>query len=70
MSKTVLDAKLDERAARMGERQVGLAESQGALLALAILTIFDRLVLTDDQESRVPVVVPAVLRELASGELR
>lgn len=70
VSKTVLDAKLDERAARMGKRQVGLAESQGALLALAIRTIFDRLVLTDDQESRVPVVVPTVLRELASGELR
>lgn len=52
------------------DRIVRVTEQQAAQLALAIRTILDRLILTNEQEARVPVVVPTVLRELtARGEL-
>lgn len=46
------------------ERRVQLAENQGALVALTIRRILDRLNLTPDQVQLVPVVVPEELRAL------
>lgn len=54
-------------AAGLAERQVRLAEQQGALLAGAVRTILDRLNLTEEQQQMVPTVVPTVLRGLTGG---
>jgi hypothetical protein len=61
ISKTILDADLDER-------RVRLAERQAALLVEALRLIFDDLDLDDRQRALVPVVVPRRLREIGGGE--
>jgi hypothetical protein len=60
ISKTTLDAGVEER-------RVQLAESQGALVAGAIRRILVRLNLTPEQELLVGTVVPTELRALAGG---
>lgn len=60
MSKTTLDAGVEER-------RVQLAEQQGALVASAIRRILVRLNLSPEQEALVGVVVPGELRALAGG---
>lgn len=54
-------------AAGIAERQVKLAEQQGALLAGAVQRILDALELTPQQRAKVPEVVPAVLRQIEQG---
>lgn len=54
-------------AAGIAERQVKLAEQQGALLAGAVQRILDALELTSEQWAKVPEVVPAVLRQIEQG---
>lgn len=54
-------------AAGIAERQVKLAEQQGALLASAVQRILDALELTPQQRAKVPEVVPAVLRQIEQG---
>lgn len=51
----------------IAERQVRVAEQQGAILAGAVRQILDRLGLTAEQRALVPQVVPAVLREITGG---
>lgn len=51
--------------AGLAERTVRLAERQGEMMALAIEQILGQLNLTDAQLSRVPDVVPGILRQLA-----
>jgi len=51
----------------IAEREVRLAEQQGAILAGAIKQILERLELTDAQRELVPTVVPAVLRAIQAG---
>lgn len=46
------------------ERQIKLAEDQGALVAQVIRAVLDQLDLTPEQAARVPEVVPAQLRLL------
>lgn len=58
----------DALAAGIAERQVRLAEQQGALLAGAVNRILDGLELTRAQWERVPQVVPVVLRAITGGE--
>ena len=53
--------------AGVAERQVRLAEAQGAMLATAIRAILDALNLTPDQQALVPTVVPAQLRLLTAA---
>ncbi|MFE9099876.1 hypothetical protein [Actinomadura geliboluensis] len=62
--------KYAEAAHRMGiaERQIQLAEQQGALLAGAIRKILDGLNLTPEQKKTVPQLVPSVLRAIADGD--
>lgn len=52
--------------AGVAERQVRLAEQQGAMVAGAIRQILDRLGLTPQQLELVPQVVPEVLRAIAA----
>jgi hypothetical protein len=52
-------------AAGIAERQVQLAEQQGAILAMAIEGILDGLSLSADQIALVPVLVPQILRQVA-----
>jgi hypothetical protein len=54
-------------AAGIAERQVRVAEQQGALLAGAVNRILDGLNLTKQQRALVPQVVPAALREITGG---
>lgn len=54
-------------AAGIAERQVRVAEQQGALLAGAVNRILDGLNLTGEQRALVPQVVPAALREITGG---
>jgi hypothetical protein len=49
------------------ERRVKLAEQQGALVAQVIRAVLADLELTPQQQARVPVVVPARLRELLTA---
>lgn len=58
----------DALAAGIAERQVRLAEQQGALLAGAVNRILDGLGLSKEQWERVPQVVPVVLRAITGGE--
>lgn len=53
--------------AGIAERQVRVAEQQGALLAGAVNRILDGLNLTKQQRALVPQVVPAALREITGG---
>jgi hypothetical protein len=57
----------DALAAGIAERQVRLAEQQGALLAGAVNRILDGLGLSAEQWERVPQVVPVVLRAITGG---
>ena len=50
------------------ERQIRLAEQQGAAVAVAIRSILDQLQLTPPQLELVPTIVPAALRSLAAQE--
>ncbi|MFG1963103.1 hypothetical protein [Nonomuraea sp. NPDC049028] len=52
-------------AAGIAERQVRLAEQQGALLGGVIQRILDDLVLTPEQQALVPTVVPRHLRAVS-----
>lgn len=58
----------DALAAGIAERQVRLAEQQGALLAGAVNRILEGLGLSAEQWERVPQVVPVVLRAITGGE--
>lgn len=58
LCKTALDAGI-------AERQVRLAEAQGALVASAVQRILDALGLSEEQRALVPVVVPRELRAVA-----
>jgi hypothetical protein len=58
----------DALAAGIAERQVRLAEQQGALLAGAVNRILEGLGLSKEQWERVPQVVPVVLRSIKGGE--
>lgn len=49
----------------IADREIRLAEAQGALLAGAISRILDALELTPGQRARVPEIVPGVLLEVA-----
>lgn len=49
----------------IADREIRLAEAQGALLAGAISRILDALELSPSQRSRVPEIVPGVLLEIA-----
>ena len=49
----------------IADREIHLAEQQGALIAGAISRILDALELTPQQQQRVPEVVPGVLLEIA-----
>lgn len=53
----------------LAERQVKLAEEQGALLAAVIGRILDRLGLTEQQQGLVRVVVPEELRKIEQVEI-
>lgn len=53
-------------AAGIAERQVKLAEAQGAMLAQVIRAVLDDLVLTPEQQARVPEIVPRHLRAIAA----
>lgn len=55
-------------AAGIAERQVRLAEQQGALLAGVIGRVLDALDLTAEQRARVSEIVPRELRAVAGGE--
>lgn len=57
----------DALAAGIAERQVRLAEQQGALLAGAVNRILEGLGLSAEQWERVPQVVPVVLRATIAG---
>lgn len=50
--------------ANIEERRIQLAEDQGRLIAGAIQQILTALQLTDEQQARVPQIVPAILRQL------
>jgi hypothetical protein len=50
------------------ERQVRLAEGQGAMVAAVLSAIFDDLVLDERQRRLVPTVVPRHLRALTDGK--
>lgn len=50
--------------ANIEERRIQLAEDQGRLIAGAIQQILTALQLTDEQQQRVPQIVPAILRQL------
>lgn len=52
----------------IADREIRLAEAQGALLAGAISRILDALELTEGQRARVPEIVPGVLLDIAGGE--
>lgn len=52
----------------IAEREIQLAEQQGAMLAGAVRKILDGLNLTPQQMEIVPQLVPSVLRSLASGD--
>jgi hypothetical protein len=54
--------------AGIAERMVKVAESQGAMLATAIRAVLQALHLTPHQADRVPFVVPAILRNVVTGE--
>ena len=58
----------DALAAGIAERQVRLAEQQGALLAGAVSRILDALGLSPAQRELVSVVVPRELRAISGGE--
>lgn len=58
----------DALAAGIAERQVRLAEQQGALLAGAVSRILDALGLSPAQRELVSVVVPRELRAITGGE--
>lgn len=62
-------AKYAAAALRAGveERRVQLAESQGALVGLAVRRILERLALSEAQQALVPTVVPEELRALSSA---
>lgn len=60
LSKTVLDARVDERRTRV-------SEAQGQLIATAVRQILGGLELSPQQQALVPVVVPRVLRAIESG---
>lgn len=60
LCKTAIDAGLEKR-------RVELAEAQGALLVSVIERVLEGLVLTAEQRSRVPLVVPAALRAIDGG---
>ncbi|MEV0584078.1 hypothetical protein [Nonomuraea sp. NPDC050310] len=71
-----LDAEERDRAVRyakaahdmgIADREIRLAERQGALLAEAINRILDQLELTSAQRALVPTVVPTVLRGIAEA---
>ena len=49
----------------VADREIRLAESQGALLAGAITRILDALELSPSQRALIPAVVPGVLLEIA-----
>lgn len=57
VSKLVIDTGIHER-------QVRLAEGQGALIAQVIQRLLDRLVLDERQRALVPIVVPELLRSV------
>lgn len=72
---TVLEGQERDRVVRyaktahdmgIAEQQVKLAEQQGVMLADAINRILTALDLSAEQQARVPVIVPAVLREIAA----
>jgi len=50
--------------ANIEERRIQLAEDQGRLIAGAIQQILTALQLTDEQQARVPQIVPTILRQL------
>jgi hypothetical protein len=52
----------------VADREIRLAEQQGALLAGAINRILDALELSPAQRGRVPDIVPGILLEVAGGE--
>lgn len=62
-----LDAKTQHDMG-IADRQIKLAEEQGALLAGAVNRILDGLGLSKEQWERVPQVVPVVLRAITGGE--
>jgi hypothetical protein len=71
---TLLEEKERDRCVRyaktahdmgIADREIRLAEAQGALLAGAITRILDALDLSPSQRARVPEVVPGVLLEIA-----
>jgi hypothetical protein len=57
----------EARMADVAEREVALAEAQGALVAAVIERILARLGLTEEQEALVGVVVPSELRAVTGG---
>lgn len=61
LSKLVLDARIDERLARV-------SEVQGQLIAFCVRRILDDLDLTTEQQQLVPTVVPRALRQMAELE--
>lgn len=63
--KHLVDVTKAAIAAGIEERRVQLAEAQGALVASVIRAILADLSLTDEQQSRVPEIVPRHLRALA-----
>ncbi|MER7500476.1 hypothetical protein AB0L05_27840 [Nonomuraea pusilla] len=54
----------------IADREIRLAEAQGALIAGAIARILDALELTPTQRAKVPTVVPGVLLDIAGEERR
>jgi hypothetical protein len=60
LSRSVLDARIDER-------QVRLAERQGDLVAAALEAILVDLELNSEQQARVPEVVPRHLLGITTG---
>lgn len=54
--------------AGVAQRLVSLAEDQGRILSSAIRAVLQALDLTSEQMSRVPVVVPAILRAVANDQ--
>lgn len=51
------------------DRRVRISEQTGALLASVVRTVLERIELTDEQQALAAVVVPAVFRQAAGGEL-
>lgn len=64
--KHLVDVTKAAISAGIEERRVKLAEAQGALLNSVLRRIFDRLDLTPEQRSLLPLVVPEELRRAAS----